>query len=164
MANGTDHDVDIVAWATENAAAMRASLPRLEAVATATNLPPIDWENVVEEIEELAKSLRRELASRISTILVHLMKLEASPATDPIPGWRATVRRERAEVERLFEDAPSLRPIVPDVVAQEVRRARYMVGDELADFGEAPRIDMARLTYDEHQVFSDWWPPPDRGN
>jgi hypothetical protein len=158
MASGTDHDIDIVAWATENAAAMRASLPRLEAAATASNLPPIDWENVVEEIEELAKSLRRELASRISTILVHLLKLEASPATDPVPGWRATIRRERAEVERLLEDAPSLRLIVPDVVARELRRARHMLADELADFGETPRVAVAPMIYGEDQVLGDWWP------
>ena len=74
----SDYDTDLVLWADDQARALRA------AASAGANLP-IDWDNVAEEIDELGKSQRRDLASRIATILIHLLKLEASPATAPVP-------------------------------------------------------------------------------
>jgi Domain of unknown function DUF29 len=143
---------DLVLWAEHQAEALR------EAGRTMLN-SPIDWENVAEEIEDLGKSQRRDLASRISTILIHLMKLEASPATDPVPGWRETIRGQRAEIERLLEDAPSLRQTVPAIIAHELPGARRRVGASLADYGEQPRVGVVHLAYEEAAVLRDWWPP-----
>ena len=68
------YDTDLALWAESQARALR------DAGHAGTNLP-IDWENVAEEIEALGMSQARELASRVRTILVHLIKLQASPAT-----------------------------------------------------------------------------------
>ena len=62
---------------------------------------PIDWENVAEEIEALGKSQARELASRIAIILVHLMKLEDSLASEPRAGWQEIIAQQRADIERV---------------------------------------------------------------
>src|SRR5262249_21247609 len=93
------YDQDFFLWTQEQAAALRH--------AKGANLP-LDWENLAEEIESLGKSLRAELNSQIRRILRHLLKLEASPATDPRAGWRTTVLDARTELEDLFEDSPSL--------------------------------------------------------
>jgi hypothetical protein len=145
----SDHDTDIVAWAEEQAQVLRAWRPRVE-VTSGSNV--IDWQNIIMEIEELARSHRRELASRISNILVQFLKLSASPATDPHPGWRTTIRTERAEIERLLADAPSLRPIVPDVIDLELRPARMLAEGALADYGEEPTVDIGTLIYTPDQV------------
>ena len=47
----------------------------------------LDWENLAEEIEDLEKSVRRELQSQIRRVVRHLLKLEHSPAKDPRRGW-----------------------------------------------------------------------------
>ena len=81
-----EYDTDLALWADSQARARR------DAGHAGTNLP-IDWENVAEEIEALGKSQARELASRVAIILVHLMKLEASPASEPRAGWQETIAR-----------------------------------------------------------------------
>src|ERR1700744_4965196 len=112
MAVDRSYDGDLALWAEDQARALR------QAAQSRINLP-IDWENVAEEIESFGKSQGRELASRIRTVLLHLMKLQASPAAEPRPAWRATVRRERAEIEALLNDSPSLKRTVPAVIIGE---------------------------------------------
>ena len=108
------YDTDLALWAESQARALR------DAGHTGTNLP-IDWENVAEEIEALGKSQARELASRISIILVHLMKLHASPATEPRAGWRETIAQQRNDIERVLADSPSLRRTIANVIRNEFR-------------------------------------------
>ena len=145
------YDTDFVLWAESQARALR------DAGRAGTNLP-IDWENVAEEIEAFGKLQVRELASRIRTILVHLMKLQTSGATEPRAGWRETIVEQRSEIERLIEDSPSLRQIVGRVIAREIGAAQRQVGAALAEHGETPRMDMERIGYSEAEVLGDWLP------
>ena len=151
MAIDRSYDGDLALWAEDQARALRS------AARARTNLP-IDWENVAEEIESLGKSQGRELASRVRTVLVHLMKLQASPAADPRAGWRATVRRERAEIENVLKNSPSLTATVPAVIEAKLSTARRIVGAEMLDFGEQPQVDLARLRCSADQVLGDWFP------
>jgi hypothetical protein len=112
----TLYDEDFVAWSRQQAKALR------EAVRPGSN-QNLDWENLAEEIEGLGRSERRELTGRLSTIIEHLVKLNQSPASEPRPGWEQTIRRERAEIERLLEDSPSLGRDIPALAARETKRA-----------------------------------------
>ena len=85
------------------------------------------------------------------------MKLQVSPATEPHAGWRATIRRERAEIETLLRNSPSLRPTVPAVVANSTTASRIAAAD-MADFGEFAEVDLARAQYASEQVLGDWFP------
>jgi Domain of unknown function DUF29 len=145
------YDEDLLLWSEEQARALRS------AAHSGANLP-IDWENVAEEIESLGKSLARELASRVSTILIHLMKLEASPATAPRIGWAETIREQRDQIERILKEAPSLRHAVPDVILEELAVARKRVRASLADYGEQPVVDLEPLAYRTEQVLGRWLP------
>ena len=62
------YDLDFYAWSVQQAGRIRA------AAGTHPNLL-IDWNEVAEEIEDLGKSLERELYSRLTTIIEHLLKL-----------------------------------------------------------------------------------------
>jgi hypothetical protein len=117
-----------------------------------------DWPNIAEEIETLGKTQARELASRIAVILEHLIKLAASPASEPRAAWRATVRRGRGEIETLLVDAPSLRARVPAVVESKLARARADAAAALADSGEVPGCDIGGIVYGESEVLGDWLP------
>ncbi|HUB48899.1 MAG TPA: DUF29 domain-containing protein [Acetobacteraceae bacterium] len=145
------YETDLALWAESQARALR------DASRAGTNLP-IDWQNVAEEIESLGRSQGRELASRIAVILVHLMKLEASPADAPRAGWRETIAQQRGDIERLLLDSPSLRPSIPDVVDRELPGARRVAGLGLAHYGEHPRVDVRGLHYTAEQVVADWFP------
>ena len=141
-------DQDFALWTRAQAQALRAA-------ARAGNNLPIDWEHVAEEIEDLGRSERRELASRIGTILEHLLKLLAPPAQPPRGGWEATVLRERARVADLLSESPSLRQEIPAIVARGLPIARRIVARELAAHGEA-RADPPPL--DADAVLGDWLP------
>lgn len=145
------YDTDLALWADSQARALR------DAGRARTNLP-IDWENVAEEIEALGKSQARELASRVRTVLVHLIKLQASPVTEPRGGWRETIIEQRSEIERVIEDLPSLRQAVGRVIAKEIGPARRQASAALTEYGEAPRADVDRLSYSEADVMGDWFP------
>lgn len=151
MGADRSYDADLAQWAKDQAHALR------EAARARVNLS-IDWLNVAEEIEALGKSQSRELASRVATILFHLMKLQASPARDPRAGWRDTIIEQRDELERLIADSPSLRPTVPSVIANELIRARRRTAAELSGRGETAQTDLNSVTYSDQQVLGDWFP------
>ncbi len=145
------YDSDLALWAESQARALR------DARQAGTNLP-IDWENVAEEIEALGKSQGRELASRIRTILVHLLKLQGSPATEPGADWRETIQEQRNEIEAVLADSPSLRPTVPTVIDNELGKARRVAALALAGYGEQQRVDLGSLRFTTDQVLGDWFP------
>lgn len=153
MDTNRPYDTDLVLWAEDQASALR------DAARAGVNLP-IDWLNVAEEIEALGKSQSRELASRIAAILLHLMKLQASPAAEPRAGWRDTVTGQRDEIERLLADAPSLRPTVASVIGKEWPKARRRAAASLAGYGEAAGHPAADAVWSDDQVLADWFPEP----
>jgi len=145
------YEQDFVRWTEEQARAIR------DAAAARTNLP-IDWENVAEEIESLGRSQRTELSNRLRNIIVHLMKLEASPVTDPRRGWQETVVVQRGDIKGVLDNSPSLRREIPGLIALVLPRARLEASGILALWGEQPRIDLDSVQYTEAQVLGDWSP------
>jgi hypothetical protein len=147
------YDADLVTWSRQQAALLRR-----RAAGHGANDGRIDWPNLAEEIDSLGKAEERELASRIGNVLEHLFKLEASPATEPRAGWRATVRRERQAIERLLKASPSLRPTVPAVVEAEAAAAREEAAASLADNAETSRVDLGGISFSAQQVLGEWLP------
>jgi hypothetical protein len=92
------YDTDIAAWSEVQADALRRR---------ATN--EIDWDNVAEEIESLARSDRREIRNRLAVICEHLLKWEYQP-TGRSRSWRGSVREARRQIADLIEESPSLQP------------------------------------------------------
>ncbi len=74
----SDHDLDFYAWTQR-----QGSLLRRLAAGERVDDADLDWPNIAEEIETLGRSERGAVASRIRNVVEHLMKLEASPATEP---------------------------------------------------------------------------------
>jgi Domain of unknown function DUF29 len=153
------YEQDFVRWTEEQSQALR------EAAQSGVNLP-LDWENLAEEIDDLGRSVRHELRSRISTIIEHLLKLEHSPATDPRRGWMETIARERSQIEPLLDESPSLRREVAGIITQVspgvarlTTRILHLHGE---DVGNLPPPE-----YREEQVLGDWFPsdapPPASG-
>jgi hypothetical protein len=153
----SEYDTDILLWSEH-----QARLLRRRAAGALVNDAELDWLNIAEEIESVGKTAARELAGRISTILVHLMKLAVSPAIEPRIGWRKTVREQRAEIDLLLDDAPSLRQTMGAVVGKRLDKAKDQVRAALADYGEEPRVDVGSLSFTKDQVLGDWFPedPP----
>lgn len=146
---------DFIAWTEQQARLLR------EAGARGTNLP-LDWENLAEEVEGVGRSEQRELASQLRRVMLHLLKLDFSPAVDPRAGWRETVREARAAIDGLLRSDPGLRPRLCGLIADEAPTAVRLAAEALRDYGEDASGIIERGTrgsiYSEAQVLDDWFP------
>lgn len=142
------YEQDLDAWAINQAAALRAVGGAIlnGEDQSADLLRSLDWDNLAEEIEGLAKKDRRELASRISVIVEHLAKLEFSNDTAFRAGWIDTVLREREESAEILQDSPSLAPSVPDLVAGRMDEAIELAASSLELHGETAAAAEVRKT------------------
>ncbi len=152
---GNLYRTDLSLWAAQQAQALR------HAARERTNAA-VDWTNVAEEIEILGVSERRTLASHIGTVVKHLMKLRASPASRPRRGWIGTILQARGEIEKVLEDSPSLRWEVGAMIAGETILVAPLVAYEPDRRGESTRAKLARLTYTGERVLGPWLPDGER--
>lgn len=120
----TPYDEDVYSWSQEQAAALR------QAAASRVNLPtPIDFLNVAEEIESLGISQLRELISRYTVLLAHLLKWRHQ-ADQRSPSWRRTIRTQRTELARLLRLNPGLKAKRAAELAGAFPAAREDAADE----------------------------------
>jgi hypothetical protein len=110
-AKTTLYDRDFFAWSLEQAKLLRAG-----------KLAEADIEHIVEEIETMGRTEKRELISRLSVLLLHLLKWRYQPEKRS-PGWEASVRVQRFSIEDHLDDNPSLKPLLPQALASAYRRA-----------------------------------------
>ena len=90
------------------------------------DLNSLDWDNLIEEVESMGRSEKRELKSRLLVVIEHLLKLMfwESEKLQNIRGWRTTVVEQRYQIELLLTDSPSLRPMLQDIFADSYAKAR----------------------------------------
>jgi Domain of unknown function DUF29 len=98
------YDRDFYAWANEQAALLRAG-----------RLADADIAHIAEEIESMGKTEKRELVSRLTVLLLHLLKWEFQPARRGA-SWEATIKVQRNRLEDHLDDNPSLKAITPEAV------------------------------------------------
>jgi hypothetical protein len=91
----------------------------------------VDWSHLLEEIESLSKSDKREIKRRLTLILSHLLclafwlpELERKQCAR---GWRLTVREQRQQVKELLNKSPSLRSYLNLIFAECYQDAREEV-------------------------------------
>ena len=97
-----DYETDVIAWAKEQVRLLRSGQFSL-----------LDIEHIVEEIEDVAKSERRELRNRMAVLLAHLLKWQYQ-ADRRGNSWRRTINVQRDEITAHIKSAPSLKPDLQD--------------------------------------------------
>lgn len=98
----TYYEQDIVAWANEQAALLRAG-----------KLSAIDIEHIAEEIEDVGRSEQRELASRMAVLLSHLLKWQFQPGRQG-SSWQRTIKEQRRAIAVALRKTPSLKNSLSD--------------------------------------------------
>ena len=73
------------------------------------DLQNLDIENLIEELEGLAGRDKREIISRLKTLLEHILKRCYVDMPNEFRGWEVTIRTQRFEIEQMLEQSPSLK-------------------------------------------------------
>jgi len=92
------YEQDIVLWVEDTVAKLKAG-----------DFANVDLVNLIEEVESVGISQRRELFSRLNRLLEHLLKRLYVDSPKNFNGWEQTIRHQRVELIKLLETAPSLK-------------------------------------------------------
>jgi ribosomal protein L29 len=118
MAASGTYESDFYAWTQEQAALLRAG-----------RFAELDVEHIIEEIEDMGKSERRELASRLEVILADLLKWQYQKGLRST-SWLATIKEQRRRIARHLGKNRSLKAGLEDLLVQAYEDARYTAGIE----------------------------------
>jgi len=92
-------------------------------------LSQLDIPNLIEEIESMGRSEKRELRSRLTVLLMHLLKWDYQP--DRHSGsWKSTINTQRMDIDFVLKDNPSLKHNLEIVIDETYRVARQRAADE----------------------------------
>ncbi len=107
-----NYQTDFYGWTQQQAAFLKAG-----------RLSELDIENLLEEVETMGRSEKRELKSRLMILLVHLLKWQYQPSHRG-SSWECTISVQRDDFsETLFEN-PSLKSQLDDILTNAYRRAK----------------------------------------
>lgn len=137
----TLYDQDFSLWLLKQAECIKNGLWR-----------DVDRDHLAEEIEAMSRSEKRELINRLAVLMAHLLKWGCQSKRRS-NSWISTMIEQRAQLEQVLEDSPSLRPQIQDALARAYRLAVAMASKETkrpsTQFPEQCPYSLAQL-FDEN--------------
>ncbi len=112
------YELDFYGWTQEQAALLKAG-----------RLGELDVMNLIEEIESMGRSERRELQSRLTVLLVHLLKWKFQPARRG-RSWQLTIEEQRENCLDVLDENPSLTSKLRDILNRAYSHARITASRE----------------------------------
>lgn len=143
MAN-VAYDQDLYTWAQQQAALLRER-----------KFDQVDWEHVIEEVEDMSKSEKRALESFLETLLMHLLKWQYEPSHQP-RSWKFTIIEQRKRIGRHLKENPGLKNKLPEVIESAYE---YAVSGAVRETGLAPEVfpEICPWTFEQF-MDNDFWP------
>jgi len=111
MAMTSLYESDFHAWASEQAGLLRAG-----------RLAEADVPHIIEEIESMGRSEKRELVNRLVVLLLHLLKWRYQPGLRG-NSWRLSIKEQRIRLASHLDDNPSLKSKLDEAIEQAYRLA-----------------------------------------
>ena len=131
------YERDYFAWTQQQATMLRSG-----------QISGVDALHLAEAIEDLGRSEKRALASRMIVLLAHLLKWQHQPALRS-KSWQRTITTQRKDVKYELAGSPSLKPSLNDaewldiVWSKATILASNETGIDLVVFPEDLPWDMA---------------------
>lgn len=108
------YENDLVLWGEKQVGLLRTR-----------KLEQLDLDNLIEELESMARKERRELVSRLKVLIMHLLKCQVQPDTMSA-SWEGTLFEQRSALHQLLEDSPSLRRYIAEFAQKAYADAVHM--------------------------------------
>jgi hypothetical protein len=133
----SDYETDFYIWLNNQIALLRAK-----------NFEQIDLDNLIEELEGMASKQRHELKHRLEQLMMHLLKCKFQPRLIS-KSWRGTIHEQRARINDLLEEMPSLTGLLDEYLersyANAVRGAAIDTGLPRTAFPDMPPFTTVQL-------------------
>ena len=142
------YEADILEWSER-----QARLLRQRADGQRGNEAP-DWDNIIEEIEDVGRSQLVAVRSLLTRALEHDLKCEAWPQASYVPHWRAEARAFRNDAADAF--TPSMRQRID--VADLYRRALSQMPETIDGQPPLPAPATCSVTLDKLLAPDAAWP------
>ncbi|MBE9232391.1 DUF29 domain-containing protein [Cuspidothrix issatschenkoi LEGE 03284] len=113
------YDQDILLWVEDTVTKLKTG-----------DFQSLDIENLIEEVEALGTSQKRELLSRLIVLLEHLLKRLYVDSPYDYNGWERTIRNQRTELDILITQVPSLKSLWDNSFQDAWRRSLANVSSE----------------------------------
>ena len=88
----------------------------------------VDWDNLMEEIEDMGKRERRSLESNLVIVLLHLLKWQFQPE-QRTGSWSGSIAEHRRRIAKLLRDSPSLTAYIDSIFSdcyEDAREQAYL--------------------------------------
>jgi len=95
------YETDFYGWIQNQAGMLKAG-----------SFAGLDLKNLIEEVESMGRSEKRELESRLEVLLSHLLKWQFQPDFRGA-SWQATIKEQRERIAKHLKENPSLKSFIP---------------------------------------------------
>ncbi|WP_151193670.1 DUF29 domain-containing protein [Cysteiniphilum sp. JM-1] len=135
------YERDFYAWAMKMAHALKAR-----------DIEQLDFDHLSEELEDMGVSQEREMESRLTVLIMHLLKWEHQP-TYQSKSWSLTIKEQRRKIARRLKKTPSLKAkieeMLDDVYGDAILAAQKETGLAESEFPACLPYTLAQLLDDE---------------
>jgi len=118
IALSTLYETDFNQWIEETAKTLKAR-----------NFQALDLTNLIEEIESMGRSDKKEIGNRLEILIMHLLKWKYQPHKQT-RSWRCTINEQRRAIRRILKVSPSLKPYLQENLTDFYQDAREAAIDE----------------------------------
>lgn len=140
------YDTDFYSWSLEQAALLRAG-----------KFDQLDFEHLIEEVEDMGNRHYDQLESRLAVLFLHLLKWLYEPSHRGA-SWVSTIREQRRAIPRHLKKYPGLKGQLETIMADAYGFGREDAADETGlPLGTFP----AECPWTLEQALShEFWPEP----
>ena len=114
-----DNQQDFYAWTQQQADLLRSR-----------QFNKIDLEHLIEEVESMGNSELRELESRLTVLLMHLLKWQYQ-ANFQTRSWILTIKEQRRRIVKRLQQSTSLKNKLAEIINDAYELARGDAADEM---------------------------------
>ncbi|GFO72474.1 hypothetical protein BJAS_P2750 [Bathymodiolus japonicus methanotrophic gill symbiont] len=115
-----NYDSDFYGWTQEQADLLKAG-----------RLSELDIDNLLEEVETMGRSERRELDSRLTVLLIHLLKWQYQPIRQG-RSWQLTIEGQRINFSETLYENSSLKPQLDTILKKAYAKSVIKASQETA--------------------------------
>ena len=133
------YDTDFYAWSQQTSQKLRDG-----------QLEPEEWDNVIEEIEDLGKFRYDALVSAYRELMAHRLKWDFQ-AEKRTRSWLISINKQITKIESLLEANPSLRSKSPEI---ETKAYQLAIRQAARETGLDPLIFPTTCSYTFEELLS----------